>query len=160
MYSLKHQLIISNCFLRVFLSVVAERGLGDIQVDDVSFEERNCAAKPKSAGTNAASQTTSMLTTKTPQTPATAEVTCNFDANNLCGWVNDPKADLPWVLIKGLSSQWTETAPATDFSGTGYMAIVKGATGQKGSTARLISPTFTSSSISSPSTITIFQLKF
>jgi hypothetical protein len=138
------------------LFVVAKIGklyTGVIHVDDFSFEENAiCSLKPSKVADELTSLTPSILTTPTPEQPASNEITCNFDKNNTCGWVNDPRAQVRWTLSKGGYS-YKNTGPIADVSGDGFYAFIDSASGKEGAKARLISPNLDSSIIKNTSKI-------
>jgi hypothetical protein len=124
--------------------------MGGIHVDDLSFDEQTCEVQPDKVKGELASATASFLTTRAPEIPASAEVNCNFDLNNTCGWVNDQRADLKWTLSKGRSTNLA-TGPSTDVSGSGYYAFLDTSQSVEGSKARLVSPKINRASLKSPS---------
>jgi hypothetical protein len=134
--------------------VTAEIGnlyIGVIHVDDFSFKENSfCALKPSTVVNELTSLTSSMLTTSTPEQPASNEITCNFDKTNTCGWLNDPKAQLRWKLSKG-ASIYDNTGPTADVSGSGLYAFIDASGQTEGNAARLISPNLDSSVIKNTS---------
>jgi hypothetical protein len=72
-----------------------------IKIDDLSFiDDTFCQIQPSEVLDELATLTPFPTTTQPPQ-PTTQEITCNFDSNNTCGWQNDPKARLAWMLNKG-----------------------------------------------------------
>ena len=75
---------------------------GDISIDDLSFEETYCDLYPPEVVGELT--TTATLPTTTTQKPISDEITCNFDAKNTCGWINDTTAELTWTLNRGSTS--------------------------------------------------------
>ncbi len=75
----------------------------------------------------------------TIQVPSSSEVTCNFDQNNKCGWIDDTTAENKWILNKGSTSS-SDTGPSSDVSGRGYYIYLETSNAKEGSKARILSP--------------------
>ena len=75
----------------------------------------------------------------TQQLPASNEVTCNFDQNNKCGWLDDTTAEAKWTLNKGSTSS-LDTGPSSDVSGNGYYIYLETSNVKEGNKARILSP--------------------
>ena len=71
--------------------------------------------------------------------PSSNEVTCNFDQNNKCGWIDDTTGNLKWTLNKGSTSS-SDTGPTSDVSGKGYYIYLETSNAKKGDKARILSP--------------------
>lgn len=110
---------------------------GDIAIDDISFTETNCGVQPVEVLQELSTLTTLPPVT-TPQMPASFEISCNFDANNTCGWTDDPTSELKWTVHKGQTSS-TDTGPTSDVSGDGFYIYLETSDGKKGEKARIIS---------------------
>lgn len=74
----------------------------------------------------------------TTRPPSSQQISCTFDNNNKCGWIDDQSAKLKWTLNKGSTSS-SETGPSTDVSGTGYYIYLETSNVNKGDKARIIS---------------------
>ena len=75
--------------------------------------------------------------------PSTDKITCNFDQNNTCGWIDDTSGQLKWTLNKG-STLSSNTGPTSDVSGNGYYIYLKALNAKEGNKARILSPTLNS----------------
>ena len=87
----------------VIVGIKGDDSYGDIAIDDLSFDEAtDCDLKPSQVLDELSSLTPFPTSTQPPE-PSNQEITCNFDQNDICGWQNDPKAKLAWILNKGLT---------------------------------------------------------
>ena len=74
----------------------------------------------------------------------TNEISCDFDQENKCGWVNAEGTDDLWVLSKGAVTP-NNTGPAQDVSKSGFFIYVKAEGAREGNVAQLNSPVLNSS---------------
>ena len=88
---------------------------------------------------NELAQYTTTPRTTTQQMPASDQVTCNFDENNKCGWLDDTTGEVKWTLNKG-STLSADTGPSTDVSGKGYYIYLETSNVKEGNKARILSP--------------------
>lgn len=126
----------------VIMGIRGSNEFGDIAIDDISFTQSNCALQPTEVtGELNSIQTTTTTTTKSTTTvePVIANISCNFDNKNTCGWVNDSSANFGWSLHKGSTSSF-DTGPSNDVSGGGYYIYVETSNRREGEKARIISP--------------------
>ena len=63
---------------------VGESYDGDIAVDDLKYTTSPC-----------------LTSNATALPPTTADLGCNFDANSICKWENDPTGQFNWAINKG-----------------------------------------------------------
>lgn len=128
-----------NSFKRIqIVGIRGKNNKGNIAIDDISFIESQCALSPSEVN-NELAQFTSTLPTTTQQMPSSNEVTCNFDQNNKCGWIDDTTGNLKWTLNKGSTSS-SDTGPTSDVSGKGYYIYLETSNVNKGDKARILSP--------------------
>ena len=127
-----------NKTYRIF--IVGARGASDkghIAVDDISFAESNCGLSPSDAKDDLS--TTRPPTTTTTLYPPSTLITCNFDSNNACGWINDQSGDFVWKVQKGSTNTY-DTGPSSDVSGKGYYIYVDASKNKLGDKGRILSP--------------------
>ncbi|RMZ97804.1 MAM and LDL-receptor class A domain-containing 2-like [Brachionus plicatilis] len=127
----------SNTTYRIYIMGIRGNSyFGDIAIDDISFVDSTCGVQPSEVVGELNSLTTLMPVSTRP--PASQQISCTFDNNNICGWINDLSVELKWTLKKG-STTSSETGPSTDVSGNGYYIYLETSNVNKGDTARIIS---------------------
>ncbi|KAK7098915.1 hypothetical protein V1264_003130 [Littorina saxatilis] len=140
----------NDSFSIVFEGVRGTFALGDIALDDITFDNATtCTLSPSKATPQAtavtfrplalttAATTGKPLTTTTPPKPGA--VSCDF-SRDFCGWSQDTTDNFNWLRhAKGTPS--ASTGPTGDHTtGTGYYAYVETSTGRLNNKARLLSP--------------------
>lgn len=135
---------------------------GDIAIDDISFVDSFCGVQPNQVINELSNLTTPMPVSTRP--PSSQQISCNFDNNNKCGWIDDLSAKLKWTLNKG-STTSSETGPSTDVSGSGYYIYLETSNVNKGDKARVISQIINSTFSSSISNLFLkifskFKIKY
>ncbi|CAF0741635.1 unnamed protein product, partial [Brachionus calyciflorus] len=110
---------------------------GHIALDDLLIADTNCTIQPSDVLNELAALTTKPAPTTT-RPLASQEITCNFDNNNKCGWIDDSSAPLKWTLNKGQTSS-SDTGPTFDVSRNGYYIYLETSGVKKGDAARILS---------------------
>ena len=122
------------------IGIRGKNNQGNIAIDDISFIESSCKIFPNEVNNELSQFTTTARPITTAQIPTNDKITCNFDQNNTCGWIDDTSGQLKWSLNKGFSS-YEDTGPISDVSGNGYYIYLKSLNLKEGYKARILSPT-------------------